>query len=94
MFFTEYQSEEELVFQQQNLAIEANNCNKSVEGERRLLTAILYQAIKDLESSDTATRLEVTRWFIDKETTGWGSFIHICDILNICPLRLKKEIHI
>ncbi len=72
-------------------------------GERRLLTAVMLQAIEDLNPTQEATGYEnvaankarvirsATHWF-KSPSDSFNSFIGICEMLNMCPDTARRRI--
>jgi hypothetical protein len=52
--------------------------SRELDPERKLLNAILEQALKDLQKA--AERADAREWF-EADATEWGSFQYVCDVL-------------
>lgn len=65
---------------------------RSDHGPRRLLLALLEDAVKRLPQRGEAGR-EALAWF-DGAETSWGSFRHVCEALDLgAPERIRAYAH-
>lgn len=60
-------------------------------GERALLVAMLTRSILDLRSDNTIWKREATRFFLSDSYEPF-SYLWVCDHLDLCQKRLKREI--
>lgn len=70
-----------------------------LEGERRLMLAILEDAVACFQKYAGATRprsrrlfQEAEEWFLDKDNTWVFSFESICSVLNIDPEYFRRNL--
>jgi hypothetical protein len=62
-------------------------------GEKALLAAILYRALADLTLDDKKLSWEAWKWFKLGGRGRYGSFLYICDHLELEPAQFRKFAH-
>ena len=58
--------------------------------ERVLWAAVMERAVYDLKSKDKLQRGSASEWFQNRRRTDVGSFIWVCEVLDIDPDRYRK----
>lgn len=74
---------------------ETQEANKPVEGERKLLTAILSRAIEDLSNSEGAISQDAYQWFTEESPDDPPvafSYLYVCENLGFDPEALFTAI--
>ena len=73
--------------------------SRAISPERALVLAVLWQAVADLQKYRFATRRQQQRlywqafeWVDSRDHTWPYSFINLCDLLNLNPDSLRKEL--
>lgn len=72
---------------------ECDNVNSFLP-EKRLIRVILTQAADDYFSENIELKTHTKNWFYDSDADYIFSFLSICNILGIDPLKFQKLLNV